>query len=373
METQGIINREVEFLADEKLLVERKAAGLGLTRPELAVLLAYTKIHIKREILKSDLPEDPYLKRIVETAFPVSVRKKFKASMPDHRLHRDIIATQLSNQVVNQMGITFVYRLQIETGATVPEIVRAHAVASHIFGTLEIQSLIESLDFKIPMSEQYEMLYNIRNLINLATRWFLQSNYMKDSLENLIALFSERIKKLQVVIPDLMGGVTRQYFDELVGHFQRTGLPKEIAQRIATYRAIYTTLNIIDVATKNNFDLLKAAKIYFAGGERMNMLWFRDQIASDSRQGHWNVLARLTLRDELDITQRALTVAIINHDKKESDAHKLIQKWMDDNKRGLQRWDRMLAMLNSSPIVDYTMFFIAIRELIGLIMISQQA
>lgn len=372
LETQGIIDRHVEYLPDDKSLMERKAAGLGLTRPELAVLLAYTKINIKHELLKSDLPEDPYLKSVIETAFPVSVRKKFKASMPDHRLHRDIIATQLSNQVVNQMGITFVYRLQTETGATAAEVVRAHAVASHIFGTTEIQALIESLDFKIPMSEQYEMLYNIRNLIHLATRWFLQSNYMKNSLESLIELFSAPIKKLQPVIPNIMGGVTKEYFNELVSHFEHSGLPKEIAQRIATYRAIYTTLNIIDVATKNNFDLVKTARIYFAGGERMNMLWFRDQIASDSRQGHWNALARLTLRDELDITQRALTIAIINNDKKESDSQKLIQKWVDNNQRGIERWNNMLAMLNSSPALDYTMFFIAIRELIGLIMMSQQ-
>ncbi|VVC76874.1 NAD-specific glutamate dehydrogenase [Aquicella siphonis] len=371
LESQGILNRRVEFLPDDKELVERKAAGIGLTRPELAVLLAYTKIHIKHEILQSKLPEDAFLGMNLETAFPSSIRKKYQSAMNDHRLKRDIIATQLSNQVVNEMGITFVYRLQMETGATVEEIIRAHAVASRIYGTHELQKTIGSFDFKIPMNDQYEMLYNIRNLINLSTRWFLHTNHIKEDLNQLIEHYSVRIRSLEELIPNLMAGYTKQYLESITEKFMKAGLPNEVARRIATYRAIYTSLNIIEVATKNKFDLIKTAKVYFASGERINLLWFRDQIANDSREGHWNTLARLTLRDELDISQRALTVAIMNKDKKELSAVKLIEKWVDDNKRAFERWDRLLSMLHSSTQVDYTMFFIAIRELLGLILASQ--
>ena len=371
LETFGVLNRQVEFLPDDKKLLERKAAGEGLTRPELATLLAYTKIHIKHEILKSKLPEDPYLGQILETAFPVSVRKKYKQAMKHHRLHRDIVATQLSNQVVNEMGITFVYRLQMETGATVDEIIRAHAIASRVFGTTELQKIIESLDFKIPMGEQYEMLFNIRNLVNLSARWFLHTNHLRGDLGNLIEHYSTRVRSLENLIPDLMAGYTKEYLESLTIKFVQSGLPKEIARRIATYRAIYTALNIIDVATDNNFDLIKTANVYFAAGERINLLWFRDQIAKDSREGHWNTLARLTLRDELDYSQRALTIAIINKNKKEHDADKLIEKWMSTNQRPLERWERLLEMLHSSTQIDYTMFFIAIRELMGLILTSQ--
>lgn len=371
LETAGILNREVEYLPDEKTLLERKAAAQGLTRPELAILLAYTKIHIKHEILKSDLAEDDYLRLVLDTAFPPSIRKQYQRAMDDHRLHRDIIATQLSNRIVNEMGITYIYRVQMETGSTVDEIIRAHAVASNIFGTHELQDLVESLDFKISMNEQYEMLYHIRNLINLATRWFLHGNHLKGNLADLIEHYSTRVKALEKLIPDLMAGFTKEYLSSLTKRFLKAGLSKEAAQRIATYRAIYTSLNIIEVSTANHFDLEKTAKVYFAAGERINLVWFRDQIASDSREGHWNALARLTLRDELDISQRALTVAIMNKNKKESSTVKLIQKWVDDNQRALHRWDRLLSMLHGSTSIDYTMFFIAIRELIGLIMASQ--
>jgi glutamate dehydrogenase len=371
LESQGNLKRKLEFLPDDKQLLERKAAGIGLTRPEIAVLLAYSKITIKQDLLKSKLLDDVYLRQIVVTAFPESIRNKYKSAMNEHPLNRDIIATQLSNRVVNEMGITFVYRLQMETGTTTEEIVRAHAVASHIFGTHKLQKLIESLDFKIPMEMQYEMLFNIRHLISLATRWFLYSTYLKEDLQTVIEDFSERVNEIKDLIPSLMGGVTKQYFESLTEQFTSANLPKEIAHMIATYRAIYTTLNIIDVSKLNQFDLIQTARVYFAAGERMHLLWFRDQLAHDTREGHWNTLARLTLRDELDAAQRSLTIAIINEDKREKDAGKLISKWIKSNQRALERWDKLLALLHSSSSVEYTMLFIAMREFLGLILTTQ--
>lgn len=371
LESLGLINRQVEFLPSDKELLDRKAAGLSLTRPEIAILLAYTKIIIKQEILKSKLPEDPFLSQIVDTAFPKSLKKKYQHAMNEHRLKRDIIATQLSNEIVNEMGITFVYRLQMETGATVEEIIRAHAVASRIYGTAELQKTIEALNFKIPMSDQYEILFNIRHLINLSTRWFLHGNHLKGDLNKLIAHYSTHIKTLEELIPTLMAGYTKDYMAQITERFLKVGLPGDIARRVATYRAIYTSLNIIDVATINKFDLIKTAKVYFASGERINLLWFRDQIAHDTREGHWNTLARLTLRDELDISQRALTEAIMNKDLKEPSAKKSLEKWVSNNQRALERWNRLQEMLHGSAQVEYTMFFIAIRELLGLIINSQ--
>lgn len=367
LETLGVLNRQIEYIPDDKTLLERKAAGMGLTRPELAVLLAYTKIHIKNELLKSELPEDPYLCQVLDCAFPMSIRKKYQTEMKDHRLHREIIATVLSNDVVNEMGITYVYRLQMEMGASIDDIVRAHAVASNVFGTNELEKLIASLDFKIPVNEQYEMFYHIRNLISLASRWFLNSRHLNEDLESLIKHFSVRVKTLEDLTPVLMSGYTKNYLASLSEQFIKAGLPKEIAKRIATYRAIYTSLNIIEVATKHNFDLERTARVYFATGERVHLLWFRDQLASDSREGHWNTLAKLTLRDELDVAQRTLTIAIINNNKRETDETKLIDKWMSDNHRALHRWEKLLELLHGSTNIDYTMFFIALRELQSLV------
>lgn len=369
LEIQGQVNRCVEYLPNDKELVERKTSNNGLTRPELAVLLAYTKIYIKQEILKSNLTENPCLMRIADTALPASIRKTYQEAMQEHPLKRDIIATQLSNAVVNKMGMTFVYRLQMETGATVEKIIRAYTVASRIFETRELQGLIESLDFKISMADQYSMLASIRKLLNLSTRWFLQENHLQGDIEHIIEHYAVRVKTLETWIPDLMSGSTKDYLHSLSEKFIKAGLSKEMAHRIATYRAIYTSLNIIKVATAHHFDLVKTAQVYFVSGERLHLLWFRDQIANDTREGHWNTLARLTLRDQLDISQRALTTAIMKRGEQE-DADVLITEWINSNQQLLIRWDKLLNMLHSTNMVEYTMIFIAIKELLALIQAS---
>ncbi|MBA3537498.1 MAG: NAD-glutamate dehydrogenase [Tatlockia sp.] len=366
LEIRAIIDRVVDCLPDDKRLLERKTAGIGLTRPELANLSAYTKIDVKNEILNSALPEDPLMKRVIETAFPASIDKKYRAAMANHCLRREIIATQLSNIIVNEMGMTFIYRLQKEMGATVEEVVRAHTLASRIYNTDELERLILSLDFKISLSMQYEMLYNIRNLISIATRWFLNSRHLQEGLEDVISNFAPPIKTLEKLTPTLMGGAIKRYLEELTKQFSSAGLPIEKARRIATYRTMYSALNIIEISLNNKFELTKTTRAYYAVGEHFNLLWFRDQIGNDSREGHWNTLSRLTIRDELDIAQCALTVAVLKINDSETDITKLIEKWISNNSRTYARWDNLLKQLYSSNNVDYPMIFIAMRELISL-------
>jgi glutamate dehydrogenase len=368
LETKGILNRVVEFLPDEKKLIERKAQGKGLTRPELAVLLAYSKIHIKNEILNSTLPEDDFLAQIAQEVFPISIAKKYKTAMAHHPLYRDIIATQLSNKVINEMGITFVFRMQRETGATIEQILRSYVIASRSFGTHELQKLIESLSYKIELDENYNMIHNLHNFISLATRWFLHRNYYREDLLTVINYFTPHIKTLEKITPNLMGGETKQYLEVLKKRFIASGLSEETAQMIATYRAIYTSLNIIEISTRNHFPLVKTAEAYFAVGEKFNLLWFRDQLAHDTREGHWNTLSRLTIRDEIDDAQYALTEAILRSDNEnEGDVNALIRKWSSKNKQQLKRWRNLLEELHGSTATEYSMFFIAMRELIRIV------
>lgn len=367
LESIGLINRKVEYLPDNKKLIERKASGGSLTSPEMAVLLAYTKIHLKNEILKSSLPEDAFLQDIQETAFPPTICKQYKAAISSHRLQRELFATQMSNQIVNHMGFTFIFRLQTETGETIENIVRAFIMASRIFSSEEFVKSVIALDYKIDVNSQYDILFHIRNLINLATRWFLRNHYVHRHIEKNIELFKTSVKKLIAWVPILMGGFTRQYLTDITSQFLTMKLPEKLAEQIGTYRAIYSTLNIIDIAKKHQYDLVETAKIYFAAGEKMNLVWFRDQIAQDKREGHWSALARLTLRDDLDIAQRQLTLAIMQSAHSSKEPTERIEQWMLANKIHLARWDNVLSHLHGSTSNDYSMFFIVIRELLDII------
>lgn len=363
LEATKVIDRLVEFLPDDKKILERKASQIGFTSPELALLLAYTKIHVKNEILKTNIASDPYLSAIITTAFPAVLSRNYSQALQEHPLRAEIIATQLSNHIVNEMGITFVYRLQTETGYPIDEIVRAHAAASEIFESKKLYDLIDSLEFKIPPALQYELLHHVRNLINLATRWFLRGNRLQWGLEKTIAHYKERVKQLEKIIPDLMSGVTKSYVKSVKERFSNIEIPAATMNRITITRAIYTSLNIIEVSTQHKLDLINTAKIYFKVGGRFHLVWFRDQIAADNREGHWNTLARLTLRDELDMLQKILTIVIMQQDKKEPNCDNLMDKWIATNNNAITRWEKILELLHAATATDYSMFFITIREL----------
>ncbi len=363
LEEIGDLNRAIEFLPDDKMILDRKAHEQGITTPELAILLEYSKIYIKNEILASHLPEESYLATLVEHAFPALIKKKFPEYMANHRLHREIIATQLSNKVVNEMGMTFVYREKIETGASIPEVICAYIISSEVFQSDELRKIIDGLDFTVPAKLQYELLYHFRHLINLSTRWFLRSHYLTKDIAKTIKHFSVPIKKLIPMLPDLMSGTTKHYLESLADQFASAGIPRKTAERIASYRAIYIFLNVIEVATRHQFELAKTAQLYFNVGAKFNLVWFRDQISSDMREGHWNAMARLRLRDELDTLQKSLTVAIMLAYQNETDTNRMIDHWCEKHPRPVGRWNEMLQLLHSTDNIDYTMFFIALGEL----------
>jgi len=365
LEASNDIDRALEFLPDAKTILERKAANQGLTSPEIAILLSYSKIHVKNEILKSGIPEDKFFIRELESEFPKTLhRKNFQSLMRTHRLYREIIATQLSNKIVNEMGVTFVYRVQDELAATVSEVIRAYVISSKIFESEEMEHLIESFNFKVSAKLQYDLLHHTRHLINLSTRWFLRNpKYANQDIEKTIKYFYDPIKKLEPIVPDLVSGNTKEYLKTLTEQFIHAGIPKEAAKRIATYRALYILLNVIDVASQYKFEMFKTAKMYYDIGTRFNFVWFRDHISVDVREGHWYNLARLTLRDELDVLQKLLTIIILQSNKKENNVTKLIDDWIKNHPRPVARWESMVDMILGNPNIDYSMFFIVLREL----------
>ncbi len=365
------LDRKVEFLPDDKKILERKAAGVGLTRPELAVLLAYTKIYIKNEILKSNLPEDPYFSSMLDTAFPTLLVDKYAKGLQHHRLHREIISTQLSNYIVNNVGITFAYRLQTETGAAISDIARAYVISVNAYGTDALQHTIDSFGPNISVKTQFEMHHHVRQLLNLATRWFLRGDRLKGNIQQIIDHYAKSIRLLEDHIPRLMVGITKDYMETTLLNFISAGLQESVARKILITRAMYTALNVVEVATQHQFNLLQTAEVYFHTGSFFNLVWFRDQIATDAREGHWNTLARLTLRDELDSLQRSISIVILKTNKSEKNSERRIRTWLEKHTHVQSRWEHLLAMLTSSPSIDYTMFFIALRELADLVLASE--
>ena len=173
LESQGLLDRQIEFLPSDAELAERKARGQGLTRPELAVLLSYSKLVVFQQLLDSDIPEDPYLSKELQRYFPEPLQKKYSGEMEKHRLKREIIATAVTNSTINRMGATFLLRMQEDSGRSPAEVAKAFTITRETLDARTLWNQIDALDGKVPESVQIDALQVIWSLQRSFTRWLL--------------------------------------------------------------------------------------------------------------------------------------------------------------------------------------------------------
>ncbi len=210
LEARGKLDRAIEFLPSEEQLAERLAAGQGLTRAELSVLISYSKIDLKEQLLKSLVPDDDYLTRDMETAFPPSLVSKFADSMRRHRLKREIVSTQIANDLVNNMGITFVQRLKESTGMSPANVAGAYVIVRDIFHLPHWFRQIEALDYQVPAEVQLTLMDELMRLGRRATRWFLRSRRNEQDAGRDTAHFGPKVAQLGLKLDELLEGPTRE-------------------------------------------------------------------------------------------------------------------------------------------------------------------
>lgn len=366
------LDRELEFLPDDKVLSERKAIGKSLCSPELAILLAYTKMWVKAELLQSDLPEDPYLARALENAFPKPLRERFRSQMEQHSLRREIIATVLSNAMVNDMGITFVFRMQAETDASVAAIVRAYTIAAKVFSLQEYTDLIETVDQSVAAQVQYQMMWQATRLVRRAVRWFLRHRkaYL-DNIDTTIEYFAADVAALRDELPEFFIGNEHDHWQVMVEALQAAGVSEVVAKRIANLRRQYALLDIIEASKENQLTLRDVATVYFILGERLSFSWLREQITRQPVDTRWDVLGRAAMRDDLDAQQRRLAIAIFLEINPLTEVAIQLDQWFAQHKMFITRWQQLMTDLRAAPDLKMMMLYVVVRELVGLVRASR--
>lgn len=369
---EGKLNRELEFLPDRKSLLERKTINKGLTRPEIAVLLAYSKSIIKKEILASDVPEDPYLASIVQTAFPKPLREKYHNQIQHHSLHREISATQLSNAIINETGFAFAYQLHDETGASVASIVRAYMVTRNIFDMPALWKRISHLEVKIAAEIELQVLWIHSRLVRRATRWFLRNRRSELDIATAVEFFGPHVSALRAKLPEILQGNSKAYYDDTNARYLEAGIPADLAQGVAGAHAMTSALDIIEAANTLGIDLIEVATVYFALGEFLELSWFRDQLAYHVVDDQWDALAKEALRDDLDWQQRGLCMGVLQHNTKHGSVKGKMEHWIEQHKALITRWQEMLLNIRSSGSSTFVMYSVAVRELMDLTQTSLQ-
>ncbi|MDX6225855.1 MAG: glutamate dehydrogenase [Frankiales bacterium] len=370
LEKQGRLDRTLEALPSDAQIAERRAAGLGLTTPEFAVLLAYTKIWLTDAVLASDAPEDPYLHRQLAAYFPTPLREKYAAEMERHRLRREIIVTGVVNEMVNYAGVTFAFRIGEETGASAADIVRAWATARDVYDVPDVVAAIESLDNQVEASVQTQMQLRARQLVERATRWLLQNRRPPLDVTSTVAALEPGIRTVVESLPKTVTGHDRERFDAETDELVGRGVPAELAARVASLTVAYSALDIVDTATSTGRDVAEVAQLYFALDERLLLWRLREQVLALPRDTRWQTLARAALRDDLYAAHAALVADVIAKTDSGLPVDARLSAWVEANQVAVGRAAQILGDVANAEIQDLATLSVALRQIRGVIQSS---
>ncbi|MFJ3484328.1 NAD-glutamate dehydrogenase [Pseudomonas sp. NPDC090202] len=373
LESRGKLDRAIEFLPAEDQLAERVAEQKGLTRAELSVLISYSKIDLKEALLESRVPDDDYLARDMETAFPPSLASKFSDSMRRHRLKREIVSTQIANDLVNHMGITFVQRLKESTGMSAANVAGAYVIVRDIFHLPHWFRQIEALDYKVPAEIQLALMDELMRLGRRATRWFLRSRRNELDAARDVAHFGPHLAALGLKLDELLEGATREHWQARYQEYVEAGVPELLARMVAGTTHLYTLLPIIEASDVTGQNAADVAKVYFAVGSSLDITWYLQQISALPVENNWQALAREAFRDDVDWQQRAITVSVLQMANGPADVEERLNLWLDQHMSMVERWRAMLVELRAASGNDYAMYAVANRELLDLAMSGQTA
>ncbi|HEX4299723.1 MAG TPA: NAD-glutamate dehydrogenase [Gammaproteobacteria bacterium] len=363
LEKGGVLSRAIEFLPTDEALAERRKSGRGLTRPELAVVLAYSKIDIYNGLLAGDVAEDPYLAQELENYFPTPLQKRYAELMPKHRLRREIICTAVTNSIVNRMGSTFAHRMQEETGVDASTVARAYAIAQESFSMPALWEALEALDNKVPASVQISMAVQSSRLLKHVTRWLIDHQRDRLDIAATVPVYQPGLSALVQHMPAILNDSLAETFNQGVQQYVDVGVPDILARRIAAIGPLYAGLDIVDVARETKLPVEMVAKVYFQIGSELGLSWLRVQIEELSVDGHWQAVARGTLREDLYVQQRALTAQALNGAKDSRSAIKQMEKWLETHAARLDHARHILADMKAANIADFPSLSVALQEI----------
>ena len=354
LETEGWIDRGLEFLPTDRQIAERQAAGGGLTTPEFSVLLAYTKTTNIALVEGSDLPDDAYLEPELVHYFPTPLRERFPNEIRRHRLRREIIATQLGNQLVNISGISFDHRMAEDTGVGVVELHRAWIAARDILDVVDLWSQIEAIGDEVRVDVQIDLFLDLRRMLEHGVLWLLRHRRPPFDIRSTVDQFSVPMKRLAAADGIVTGRMLDLTFAREAGRLA-VGVPERLAQRAATWPIAHTLFDVIEIAEARALDPTDVARTYWSMFDAVEAGWLWDAIGALPRSDRWQTQARSALRDDLlavlcDLTRDALELGSLD-------------QWRSLNERLLARTSTMFLELRRVDVHDLTTLTVGLRQL----------
>ena len=363
LEAEGLLNRTIEYLPTDAQLDSLHTQGMGLTSPELSVLMAYVKIDLSKDLATDEIVNEKWCREVLQNYFPSDLRVKYADLMDTHPLRKEIISTVLTNEVVNRGGITFTWRAAEESGAGTSEILRAFVVSREVFGLTKLWDDIESLDGVISTDCQTQLILESRRLLDRATRWFLQSRGGRLNVEEEIEKFASIVGKLTELVPGMLRGAEQDRAAAIAKNFQSQGVPADIAIRTGCFLDEFSLLDVIEIANREKTDPLIVAELYFALSERYDIDRMLFHITALARDDRWTAYARSALRSDLYVALAALTSRIVQATKDSETIDLRISQWEAKFAEGVARTRATLNEIAHSEQNDLATLSVALRAI----------
>ncbi|MGW4204818.1 NAD-glutamate dehydrogenase [Streptomyces sp. NPDC004726] len=359
----GALDRSLEFLPTDRQIRELLNNARGLSQPELAVLLAYTKITVAEELIGTSLPDDPHLRRLLHAYFPKALREKFPEAVDGHALRREIVTTVLVNDTVNTGGSTFLHRLREETGASIEEVVRAQTAAREIFGLNAVWDAVEDLDNQVAAEVQTRIRLHSRRLVERGTRWLLGNRPQPLELAETVDFFAERVEQVWSELPKLLRGADLEWYQGILGEMTEAGVPDALALRVAGFSSAFPTLDIVAIADRMGKEPLEVAEVYYDLADRLVITQLMDRIIDLPRADRWQSMARASIREDLYAAHAMLTADVLSVGNGTSSPEERFKSWEIQNASILGRARATLDEIQSSDTFDLANLSVAMRTM----------
>ena len=364
---EGRLDRRLEYLPDDEEINARIAAGQGLTSPELSVLIAYVKSSASRAVLASDLPDDPAFAAMLPGYFPSAMAQEYPQALAAHPLSREIVTTMTANDVVNGGGISYIFRVQEETAASITDAIRAYRVTTTVFDLPRLSADIAARDNLVPAAAQDRMHLEARRLLDRAARWFLASRPQPLDVSAEIQRYASVVATLTPRMPELVRGVEHRNVVRDTAELVEAGVDKQLARRVAYNLYTFSLLDIVDVALETEREPFETAEVYYSLSEHLDLDRMLSQVTALERGDRWHALARQAVRDDLYRSMRMLTADVLSTTSAGQQPADKIAQWETENASRLARARTTLTEIAQSAAGDLAALSVAAREVRSMI------
>ncbi|MEV7604204.1 NAD-glutamate dehydrogenase [Paenarthrobacter sp. NPDC089322] len=361
------LNRQLEYLPSNQELRARVLTGKGLTTPELAVLAAYAKIELARELTDGGLADDPWFSQTLHDYFPKQVSERFGEHLATHPLRREIVATVVANDMINMGGISFAFRAMEETTVSAGAVARAFVVMRHIWDFDSVMGAIAKVPANTPSEHGAAVALDMRRLLDRSVRWYVTHDFRDKPVADALGRLERPMSVMRAGFTRFLHGINLAYSQERLAYTDSVGIPHALGVRASELLVSYGLLDISAIAEELQEPVDAVAEVYFAVFERISAIPLLQHITMLPRDTHWESLARAALRDDMYLVLADMTKAVVRHTPRSSaaasDPVERIVDWERGNIEQLTRIQETIQEAIKPGPVDIAALSVAVKLL----------